>query len=231
MKTLGLIGGIGPESTIDYYQSIIERYRALKPDGSYPSFFINSIDLDKLRGFFTANQLKAATEYLLEELHRLARAGADFGLLAANTPHLVFDDLQRQSPLPLLSIVECACAEAKRLGFKRVGLFGTRFTMQARFYPEVFARDGITIVTPGATDQEFVHDKYMTELINGVFLPATHDELLAIVSRLKEKEQVDAVILGGTELPLILRESVHEGVALLDTTKIHCAAAVAEMLS
>jgi len=106
LKTLGIIGGIGPESTVDYYQSIIQVFRTRKPEGGYPPLIINSINLDKLRDFVEAGEFPALVEYLLGELRKLQRTGVDFAMLAANTPHLVFDDLERASPLPLLSIVE-----------------------------------------------------------------------------------------------------------------------------
>src|SRR3954467_13770385 len=94
MKTLGMIGGVGPESTIDYYGSIIAEYRRLKPDGSYPQFLINSIDLNKGRGMIEAKDWPGVTRYLLDEIAKLARAGAEFGLISANTPHIVFDEVQ-----------------------------------------------------------------------------------------------------------------------------------------
>ena len=131
MKLLGVIGGIGPESTVDYYQTIVGLYRARKPDGSYPALVINSVDMQRLRNAFEAGDLPAIVNYMLPELHRLHRAGAEFGLLAANTPHLVFEDLQRQSPIPLISIVAVTRGAAKARGMKRVALFGTRFTMTA----------------------------------------------------------------------------------------------------
>jgi aspartate racemase len=183
MKTLGIVGGIAPESTVEYYRLLIAAYRRLKPDGSYPSLIINSIDLQKMLGMIFANELAAVTQYLLAELKRLAQAGADFGLLASNTPHIVFDDVQCQSPIPLVSIVESACHEAKRLGLKKAGLFGTRFTMQGKFYPEVFSRAGIMIEMPDSDDLDYVHSKYMSELVNGQFLDETRRGLLNIVAR------------------------------------------------
>jgi aspartate racemase len=231
MKILGIIGGIAPESTIEYYRLTIASYRKQKTDGSYPPFIINSIDLRKMLDLIEANKLAEMTEYLLDELGRLKRAGADFALLASNTPHIVFDELQRQSPIPLVSIVQSACEAAKNLGLKKVGLFGTRFTMQGRFYAEVFSRQGITLIVPDPNDQEYIHHKYMNEFINGIFLPETRGELLAIVERLKEKTDIQGLILGGTELPLILRDVADAGIPFLDTTRIHVEHAVARMLS
>ncbi len=231
MKILGIIGGLGPESTVDYYQRIIALYRERTGDGSYPEFIINSVDLKKGLDFMDANDLTGMADYLLQGVGKLARAGADFGLISANTPHIVFDEVASKSPIPLISIVEATCAAAKARRLKKLGLFGTRFTMQGTFYPKVFSREGIELVAPDSTDQDYIHDKYLNELVPGKFLPETRAGLLAIVDRMKAKSDIDGLILAGTELPLILRDADHKGIPLLDTTKIHCQAAVAEMLS
>jgi aspartate racemase len=231
MKTLGIIGGVGPESTIDYYGRIITLYRARTGDGSYPQFLINSINLKKGLDFMAANNLSGMAEYLVGEIDKLARAGATFGLISANTPHIVFDEVASKSPIPLISIVETTCAAAKERKLKRLALFGTRYTMQAAFYPKVFSRDGIELVVPDPEDQTYIHDKYLNELVAGTFLPETRAGLVAVVDRMKAKHDIDGVILAGTELPLILRDTEHNGVPFLDTTEIHCEAAVTEMLS
>jgi aspartate racemase len=231
MKTLGIIGGLGPESTIDYYGKIIALYRQRTGDGSYPQFIINSINLKKGLDFMDANNLPGMADYLVEEIGKLILAGATFGLISANTPHIVFDDVASRSSIPLISIVEATCTAAKAKRLKRLALFGTRYTMQATFYPKVFSREGIELLLPGPDDQTYIHDKYLNELVSGKFLPATRAGLLAIVDRLKIGSDIDGVILAGTELPLILRDSEHNGIPLLDTTEIHCEAAVTEMLS
>ena len=231
MKTLGIVGGLGPESTVDYYQRIIALYRERQPDGSYPQFIIISVDLKKGLDFMDANNLTGMADYLLEGIGKLGRAGADFGLIAANTPHIVFDDVARKSPIPLISIVEATCTAAKGQKLKRLALFGTRYTMQATFYPKVFSREGIELLVPDPQDQDYIHDKYLSELVPGKFWPETRAGLLAIVDRMKAESDVDGVILAGTELPLILHGETHNGIPLLDTTKIHVEAAVAEMLS
>ena len=231
MKTVGIIGGIGPESTIEYYRLIIASYRERTADGSYPSIVINSIDLKRMLDLIGANRLPEVEEYLLAELERLARAGAHFAALAANTPHIVFGALRARSPVPLISIVEVTCEAARRRGLKRVGLFGTRFTMQAGFYPEAFDRVGITVVPPSPDAQVYIHDKYMSELVNGIFIPETRGGLLAIVERMKVRDGIEGLILGGTELPLILRADEYAGVQFLDTTKLHAEAIVSRLLS
>ena len=231
MKTVGLIGGIGPESTVEYYRSIISSYREQKPDGGYPAILVNSVNLTQLIDWMSVNELEKVTDYLILEVERLVKAGAEFGALASNTPHIVFDEIQRQSRIPLISIVEATCERVQALGFKKVALFGTRYTMQAHFYPEVFSREGIELVVPESEEQTYIHDKYLGELLNNIFLPETRQALLAIADRLKARHGIEGLILGGTELPLILRDVEHNGVQLLDTTRIHCDRIVKEILS
>jgi aspartate racemase len=236
MKTIGVVGGTGPESTIEYYRLLIAAYREQIPDGSYPSIIINSINLKKLLDLIAAAELASVTEYLVEEVQRLANAGAECGLLAANTPHIVFDEVQRQSAIALVSIVEATCEAAKAKGFRKLGLFGTRFTMQGRFYPDVFSRRGIALVLPDPEDQAYIHEKYTNELVNGIFLPETRERLLGIVDRMQEAEGIQGLILGGTELPLIFRDETFRDAAtqripFLDTTRIHVKAILAQALS
>jgi len=231
MKTLGIIGGLGPESTVDYYQRIIALFRERTGDRHYPEFVIVSVDLRKGLDFMDANDLSGMANYLLEGIDKLARAGADFGIISANTPHIVVDEVASQSPIPLISIVEATCAAAKARELKRLALFGTRYTMQASFYPKVFSREGIELLVPEPNDQNWIHDKYFSELVPGIFLPETRAGLIAIVDRIKATSDIDGVILAGTELPLILCDPHHNGIPFLDTTKIHVETAVDEMLS
>ena len=231
MKSLGVIGGLGPESTIDYYERIIALYRERTRDGSYPRFFIISVDLKKGLDFMEAGDLAGMAAYLLDGIDKLVRAGADFGLISANTPHIVFDDVASKSPIPLISIVEATCAAAKTRKLQRLALFGTRYTMQGKFYVNLFSRQGIELLVPEPNDQDYIHDKYMNELVPGRFLAETRAGLLAIVDRMKAKSDIDGVILAGTELPLILRDPNYNGIPFLNTTEIHCEAAVTEMLS
>jgi aspartate racemase len=232
MKTIGIIGGLGPESTIEYYRFLLAAYRERRPDGSSPSIIINSLDVQRGIALLNANQLAELADYIAVAVERLARAGADFALIAANTPHIVFDAVLRRSPIPLISIVEAACDEAQRLGLTRLALLGTRFTMEGRFYPDVFARAGIELVVPSKEEQAFIHDKYINELLDNILLPATRDGLFAIVVKLKERERIQGVILAGTELPLILREVADQAaIPFLDTTRIHVDRAVTELLA
>jgi aspartate racemase len=231
MRTAGMIGGLGPESTIDYYRSIIARFRARNPDGGNPHLIMNSLDVDKGLAMVDRGQLDDLTNYLATGVGSLVRAGADFGFIAANTPHLVFDEVERRSAIPLLSIVRATSAHAKALGLRKVGLFGTAFTMRASFYPQQFERAEIDLVRPTATEQELIHRKYIDELLNNRFLQDTRTELLRIAQRMKDENGIEALVLAGTELPLLLRDSAPPDIKFLDTTSIHVDAVVEMLLS
>lgn len=229
MKTVGILGGLGPESTIDYYRFILARCRVIRPEGGSPHIVINSLDVDKGIAMLDAARLDSLTDYLSEGMEVLARAGADFAFIAANTPHLVFDEVQRRSAIPLLSIVTATARHATSLGLKKVGLFGTGFTMRANFYPEEFTRAGIELVRPNEAEREFIHKKYIGELLKNEFLPETRTEILRIAQRMIAEDGVKAIVLAGTELPLLLRDS-GSGIEFLDTTVIHVEAVVEELL-
>lgn len=231
MKSAGIIGGIAPASTIEYYRQIIDSYRKRTGQAGYPSIVVNSIDLTKMFGFIDRGQLDSLTDYLLAEIERLALARVDFGLFASNTPHLVFDEIRRRAPIPMISIVEAACEAAEARHLRRLGLLGTRSTMSGAFYPDVFSRAGLAIVVPGKEEQELVHEKYMSELVNGIFLDETRKKLLAVVGRMIEAEAIDGLILGGTELPFVLRDEGEAGIPFLDTTRLHVERVVAELIS
>ena len=231
MKTLGIVGGLGPESTIEYYRLLITGYRERVLDGSYPPLLIDSIDVGRVLSLAAQRNFDELAEYLLSSLQRLQRAGADFAIIAANTPHIVFERLAERAPLPLISIVQATCDYARRLGLKRPGLFGTLSTMQSGFYQQVFSTAGLALSIPTADDQNYVHEKYVGELVKGVFLAETRDAMLQIAKTMKEHGGIDGLILGGTELPLLLRDTTAFGLPLLDTTRIHANAALDRMLS
>jgi aspartate racemase len=230
MPTLGLIGGIASPSTVDYHRQLTSLYRARSADGSYPAVLINSIDAKGFLALLLSDDRTALSDYLLVELGRLARAGADFGIFASNTPHLVFDQVQRKSPIPLISIVEETAMVAEEQGHKTLGLLGAEITMAGGFYPAVFARRGMTVVVPEDDDRAYVNDRYFRELVEGTFLDETRVGICAVVERMRKRHRVDGVILGGTELPLLLRDCAI-AVPVLDTTSIHVESAVSRLLT
>ena len=229
MTSVGLVGGLGPESTIDYYRRILQAWQVERP-GAAPSIVIDSLDVQYgLR--LVSSDRAALIEYLVGSVHRLAGAGVDFVAITANTPHLVFDEVAALSPVPLLSIVEVCAEETRRRGFDNVGLLGTRFTMEASFYSAVFSRWGIKVATPNDAERGWLHERYMNELLVGNFRDEARDGVVEMVRRLKRDNGIEGVILGGTELPLLLRDSTIAGVPTLDTTVLHVAAIVERLLA
>jgi aspartate racemase len=229
VATVGLVGGLGPESTIDYYRRILEAWGRADPS-SAPGIIIDSLDVQRALRLVDQDR-PGLIEYLLASLRRLAGAGVDFAAMTANTPHLVFDELAARSPVPLVSIVEVCADEARRRELGRLVLLGTRFTMEGPFYPTVFARSGITVVPPSAADRAWVHERYVGELLRGDFREETRARVVALVGRLREEEAVDGVILGGTELPLLLPTPMIADLPALDTTALHVAAIVGRLRS
>ncbi|MDD5542007.1 MAG: amino acid racemase [Acidobacteriia bacterium] len=222
MATVGLIGGLGPESTIDYYRRIIDGWQREAP-GTAPSIVIDSLDVARAIVLVDKDR-PGLIEYLVASVRRLSGAGVDFIAMTANTPHIVFEEVAGRSPVPLVSIVEVCVQEAQHRGLHRLALLGTRFTMEANFYPAVCGRHDIEVVLPKDQERAWVHDRYIGEFLEGEFKEETHQQFITLIRRLRDEEKIDGVILGGTELPLLLPERVIADVPLLDTTALHVAA-------
>ena len=220
MKKLGLIGGMGPESTIPYYHDIVYGVQQKLGTNAFPELTIESVNVFQVLRLCGEQKYKELTEYLLQAIHHLAAAGADFAALSANTPHIVFDELQRQSPLPLVSIVESTCREAKRQQLTKIGLIGTVFTMNGDFFKKPFLQNGIDVMIPTEQEMAYINDKISSELELGVVKEETLKEFQKIIERMKCEDRIQAIVLGCTELPLILNDQVSP-VPCLDTMKIH----------
>ena len=161
------------------------------------------------------------SKWLLETIFSLHHAGAEFAAIASNTAHIVFDEIKTKSPIPLLSIVEATCNKAQEMGLKNVGLMGTKFTMEAEFFKTPFISKGISVVVPSEKEQQLIHHKLFSEIELGIFKDSTREELLSIAKRMMDDEGIDSLILGCTELPLILTESKYR-IPFLNTSAIHC---------
>ena len=222
---IGIVGGLGPESTVDYYRMIIEMYRTAKNDGSYPEIIISSVDMKRSLELSEQGDLSGLTEFILVGIQSLAKAGSDVGIIASNTPHIVFDDVQKRSPIPLLSIVEETANYVAAKGIKNVGLLGTRYTMQSDFYQKVLQRYNIASVVPHQDDQDYIQQKLFSEIEFGIFKDETRSSLIDIVQRMKNEFAVQGVILGCTELPLILTND-ECGIPFINPSRIHSASVV-----
>lgn len=220
MKTIGIIGGLGPESTVDYYKGIIKTFQDTYTDHAYPEIVVYSADVNKLLELVEAEEWEKLVDWLVARVQSVHSAGADFAVIGANTAHIVFDEVEIRSPIPMLSIISETCRCAESLGLKRPGLLGTRFTMKSDFFQKPFYKKGITVVAPDEGDQKYIHDKLMTEIELGIIKDSTREGLLDIVKKMIEQESIDSVILGCTELPLILDRDEF-GISFLNTTLIH----------
>ena len=220
-----MIGGFGPEATLDYYRLMIKEYGRQQGEGSLPEIIIYSMDMYAMLTLVEQKRWDDVTEFLLKGVNILYKAGADFGIISANTPHIVYDRLKSSSPIPLISIVEETSKKAKEIGLQRVGLLGTSFTMRASFFQKVFTNNNIFIVVPNENEQEYIQHKLMTEIELGRFLEETRDGLLTIVKRMVDEDLIEGVILGCTELPLILIKDEFN-IPFLNTTKIHVESAI-----
>ena len=189
-----------------------------------------SADVNKLMGFVEAERWAEMAEWLLQRIHALHRTGAEFAVIASNTPHIVFDEVQSKSPIPLLSIVEQTLIKAQEMGVKNVGLMGTKLTMESDFYKTPFLSNNISVTVPSEKDQQFIHKKLFSEIELGIFTDATREALLVIAKKMVAEKQIDALILGCTELPLILTESKY-GIPFINASAIHCESIIAYCLS
>jgi aspartate racemase len=221
MKRIGLIGGLGPEATIEYYNGLIDAFKDGSGALNYPEIIIYSVNMSEFMALMTSKKYDKLTAVLLEKIDYLKRAGAEFAAMTANTPHLVFDRVNEKSALPLISIVEATREEASRRGLGRAGLLGTAFTMNASFFPDVFKKHGIEVVTPDKEDKELINVKLFSEIELGIFKDETRDILIGIIHKMVAQQNIDSIILGCTEFPLILTEQSYSGVPVLNTTSIH----------
>ncbi len=220
MKKLGLIGGIGPESTLVYYKDIIEKYRSINQNGTYPKIIIDSLDLSKIYSLVENKNWELFTKSFVDSLKNLAAGGAEFAAMTANTAHIVYDDVAKQSPLPVISIVEETCKYTLSENCKNVIIFGTAFTMSSGLYSDAFLKHGINAFVPTEDEQKLIHNIIFPNLQEGIILEEDKAALLKVANRMIEDKNADALILACTELPSIIKEN-DLNVKVLDTTKIH----------
>jgi aspartate racemase len=225
-RMLGIVGGVGPESTADYYRRLIGRWRERGPTGTYPSILLDSLNSKPALDALLAGDLDPTVRLFDASVARLAGAGAQLGLIASVTMHLVFDRVATAAPIPMLSILEALVDAARERGIRRPGVLATRPTTEGEFFARPFEAAGIELVRPEEADRAFVHEVYFDELAKGVFTDETRARLVAVIERMKTRDAIDALILGGTELPLTLREPTYAGVPVLDATGVHVEAAI-----
>lgn len=228
MKTVGIIGGIGPASTLDYYKGIIEGYRGGGGVG-YPEIVIYSVNMSEMLGFVASGDLDGLTDFLLRALEKLKLAGADFAAIASNTPHIVRKRIKEVSPLPIIDIVDETCTYAAKTGVKKAVVLGTAFTMSSGLYDKALSERGIDALVPDQEGQRAVHGIIFPNLEDGIVLAEDKTKILALSQSLLDEAGADAVVLGCTELPLIIKKGDLDCV-ILNTAEIHIAAIVNKIL-
>jgi aspartate racemase len=229
MKKLGLIGGVGPESTIAYYQQLIKEYQNRLQTKAYPEMIIHSINMTEMLGYVFEKKFDDLVRFMVKRIAVLEAAGADVVAIASNTPHIVFDQIAQQVKLPVISIVEEACKQIEVKKLQKVGLLGTKSTMTAGFYNKVAEKYHIQVISPDNDEQDYIHNKYMSELVFNIIKADTRKQLIKIVDQMSEQDDIEGLILGGTELPLILSPSDFKNLEVFDTTPIHVQSIVKAM--
>lgn len=217
VNKIGILGGISYESTIKYYEMILEKYYERYPNYHYPEIIIYSLDFQRLTDLENYKEKEKYIEYLMSGIKSLEKAGVSFIIIAANSPHAVYEDLERMSKVPILSIIKATAEKAKQENMKNLLLLGIKFTMQSTFYQKYFRKLGMEVITPSEEEQDVINKIIFDELVIGFFKQESKKQLIQIISNYSD---IDGVILGCTELPLILTQSDTD-IKLLDTLELH----------
>jgi aspartate racemase len=220
-KRIGILGGISAASTVEYYRRLIEKAIQRRGDYHTPEIVIYSLDFQRFTDLEDGNDRDGYVEEIMKGIRALEAAGVDFALMAANSPHAVFDQVAARAAAPMISIVRVTARSAQRRRLTRLLLLGIRFTMSSAFYPEACAELGIDVLVPSPEEQDEINHIIFAELARSVFRPESKARLLDIIAQYP----VDGVILGCTELPLILSQE-DTPVVLLDTLDLHVEAAL-----
>ncbi len=223
-KKIGILGGMSPESTVEYYQYITRTYTERFGDYGYPEIIIYSVSFQPYVDWPNQDRWDLVTQGLSEAALKLEAAGADFIVIATNTMHLVFDQVQASVTVPMLSLLDAVGDAVLARGIETVGLLGTKFTMEKAFYQDALARKGITVLVPDAQDRTYVNAVIYDELVAGQIRDESRAGYVAIIDKLAERG-AEGVILGCTEIPLLVSEE-DAGMPLFDTTVIHAEAAL-----
>jgi aspartate racemase len=230
MKKAGIVGGIGPASTLDYYDGIIKGVRARSGGTGYPEIVIDSINMTEMLGYVSQKQYDKLIRMLTCSIGNLKAAGACIAAIASNTPHIVFDEVRKRSALPLISIVDETCRVAKTSGCRRAAVLGTLFTMRSGLYTQAFERYGMKAFVPDTDTQEAVHGIIFPNLEDGIVLAGDKMRLLEIARNFIRSTDADLLVLGCTELPLAVKPEDLD-TPVLNTTQIHIEAIVRELLA
>lgn len=223
-KKIGIVGGLSPESTVSYYLYITRTYAERFGSCAYPEIIIYSVNLDNYHKWRSIDRWDLIVDDLVAAFKKLAGAGADFGLIATNTMHKVYDQVASAVDMPLINIIDETARHCRHSNLNTLGLLGTRYTMSDGFYQERLAHFDLKAVVPNQEQQEIVHRIIVEELVRGRILEASRKEYVSIIDGLISRG-ARGIILGCTEIPLLV-EQADVGIRLLDTAVIHAEAAL-----
>lgn len=228
MKKIGIIGGLSPESTVEYYKIITRKYNEIKGKSFFPELTIESLDLQEFTDLMIANDLQKVLEFLLAAAQRLIKSGAELIIMATNTPHIVFKELAKKIPVDMLSIMDATGKAIQKQRIEKVGLIGTRFTMNSSYYPEALEKYNVKVITPSEEDKKTIDEIIYKELTYHKIKEKSKQKYLEVIKRLQEKG-AQGVILGCTEIPLLIKQEDCE-MPVFDTTTIHALATLEKAL-
>ena len=234
MKKLGLVGGLGPMSTLEYYKGIHDEYRKkveiTSISGDNPPMIIDSLNLAVAYDLVERKDWKNLSEWLIASINVLHKAGAEFAAIAANTAHIVFDEIQAGSPIPVVGMIDETCKFIRANRLAKVIVFGTGFTMESGMYEKACAKYDIQAFVPNQEDQKIIHHIIFPNLEAGIVLPDHKKAILDIAKKMLTEYKADALILGCTELPLIIQNDDLNTV-LIDTTQVHIEAILKQIIN
>ena len=229
MKPVGLIGGLTYVSTLEYYRYINELANEKLGGSESVEIIIHSVNFGEIKKLTEAGDWKNISVIICKSARQIEAGGAGCLLIGANTMHKIADEVQSAVKIPVIHIAEAVAKEILKNEMRRVGLLGTRYTMQLGFYADHLAKYGIETIIPEQTDIDFINHTIYNEFSKNIFLPSTKDGYLKVISKLKENG-AEGIILGCTEIPILLKQTDCD-ILLFDTAKIHSGAGVDHVLS
>ena len=229
MKKIGLVGGTGPESTLMYYKELNSRIDKITNKTQMPDIVIESVDFRKAWNFVSSGRYDLLKDYLAEKIKCLKNSGAEVVSLTAVTMHMVYEELVKETGVSLISIPKSVCKEAKAKGYKKVLLLGTIFTMEQDYMKKDFLEAGIEVFIPDEDDRKLVAKRIFEELELGIVKESTLSEFQNIIDKMRSQYGVEAVVLGCTELPLLLNSN-NCSIPCLDSVEIHINDLISEAL-
>lgn len=218
---IGILGGLTPQATIEYYKLIISKYQMVIDSATFPEMVIESVDVSKVHHLTMGKKFQQLIQYLSESMNNLMKAGSDVILIASNTPHLFYEDITRNVGDPVISILDATYNEVIKSKKNRIGLLGTIPTMQSDLYKKPFKNTEIQIFGPEITQQDFLQEKIFKQFSRGIFI---EEDIMAVgnmIHQLKSQYNINGLILGCTELPIFLKQEDWDDITLFNTTAIH----------